>query len=129
MKEIYIADKEEIYTYNELEIIKVNTSADLHEKICKMQEALSCSKTSKVLFFMPKETFDLMSIFQGDNSICDINLEDVKLMMETGTKNCSKKIKDHLDKKIKTLLAFLEGGNKVFPVAIEADSLKKIPVE
>ena len=106
-KQIYIINKEEAYTYDELDFISqmilkngendqpplpakatdlVTKSAPstnsqlLLDKIEKLKSALAQNKTSMAIFFMPKQTFDLFSIIQGQKAICQIDLEDIEKM-------------------------------------------------
>ena len=133
-KQIYIINKEEAYTYDELDFIsqmilknggkspngdqphlqtnstpnrkvhaptansiptatitanstdlvtKSNAPAGsqlLLDKIEKLKSALAQNKTSMAIFFMPKQTFDLFSIIQGQKAICQIDLEDIEKM-------------------------------------------------
>ncbi|MCR5494371.1 MAG: hypothetical protein K6F15_01935 [Treponema sp.] len=122
MTEIYITEKEELYTFDELSLIKEAAPEDIQEKLSLMLDALASFKSSKALFFMPKATYDLMSLFQANKSICDISADDIRLI-------CKGSVNEKLSHKLKILLQFVEDGNAVLPVVIEADNLKKIQID
>ena len=52
----------------------------LLDRIEKLKSALAQNKTSMAIFFMPKQTFDLFSLIQGQKAICQIDLADIEKM-------------------------------------------------
>lgn len=75
---------------------------------------------------MPKETYDISSIFQGNISICKIDESDIQNFFDSLNKKETPLVLRHISGKLKTLLEYLQEGNSVYPVVIQADCLKKI---
>ena len=133
-REISIINKEEAYTYDELELIEeklLPLVADEAQKVAAAQvlnslkRSLENQKASMAIFFMPQNTFNIFSLIQGDNSICKITKENIEALY-----NAFALIDDwksqplfcHLHKKLKLLNDYLEQGNAVTPTAITADN-------
>ena len=123
--------KNELYTADELCAIKTalsettEKSASLIEKITKMQNSIR-DRNRQAIFFMPEKTYNLFSIFQGQNAICDIGKNDIKTLLKllerTSLSNKNSQI-SQIIKKLKILNEFLQQGNVVKPVVTAADVL------
>ena len=121
--------KNELYTADELCTIKTalseatEKSANLIEKITKMQNSIK-DKHKQALFFMPAQTYNLFSVFQNQNAICDIGKNDIKTLLEllerTSLSNKNPQI-SQIIKKLKILNDFLQQGNTVHPVVTAID--------
>ncbi len=135
-KKIHTINKEEAYTYDELDFIhkiisttnKLNSSYDvISKKIETLKSAIVQNKTSQAIFFMPKNTFDIFSLIQGQKAICQIELKDVETLeklcnsMDGKTFAPEGGLFSHIQKKIHTLLNFLKSGNTAYPVTIQVD--------
>lgn len=137
-REILIIQKEEAYTYDELEWLeekllylisdkKQKTSASRLLK--NLKASLENQKTSKAIFFMPQNTFNIFSMIQGDNSICKIQKEDIEALYKAFDflkENIDQPIYTHLHKKLEVLNTYLQQGNNVTPTVITADNFSKI---
>lgn len=128
MDKFLISTKDEMYTFDELNIIYETLDSSksvVKEKLQKILKVLEPNKKSMALFFMPQNTFDIFSMFQGDNSICNIEYDDVQQMFLSCDENksvCSLEVTEHLKKKLKILYEYLKSSNKVKPVIIVADN-------
>ena len=133
-REISIINKEEAYTYDELDFLEerlLPLVADNGQKLAvgqllsSLKTSLENQKASMVIFFMPQNTFNIFSLIQGDNSICKITKENIEALYFTFAlidDQASQPIYKHLQKKLKTLYEYLEQGNAVTPTAITADN-------
>ena len=133
-REISIINKEEAYTYDELDFLEeklLPLVADNGQKLAvgqllsSLKTSLENQKASMVIFFMPQNTFNIFSLIQGDNSICKITKENIEALYFTFDlidEWASQPIYKHLQKKLKTLYEYLEQGNAVTPTAITADN-------
>ena len=133
-KEITIIKKDEAYTYDELDFLeerllphvahdaqKISAAEVLHS----LKASLANQKTSAAVFFMPKNTFNIFSLIQGDNSICKItneNIESLCKAFDLADDLTSKPIFSHLKKKLQVLNEYLQQGNEVTPTVIAADN-------
>lgn len=125
------SQKDELYTADELFSIKTalcetcGKEANLIEKITKMQNSIR-DRNRQAIFFMPEKTYNLFSIFQGQNAICDIGKNDIKTLLKllerTSLSNKNSQI-SQIIKKLKILNEFLQQGNVVKPVVTAADVL------
>lgn len=128
MEKILVSKKDEMYSYDEFKVIfSMMQSANntVCEKLKMLLTSLEEKKTSMGIFFMPQNTFDIFSIFQGDNSICQIELDDILKMIkavENIQTEYSEEIKNHLNNKLQVLRKYLEEENKVKPVVIQVDN-------
>lgn len=133
-REISIINKEEAYTYDELDFLEeklLPLVADNGQKLAvgqllsSLKTSLENQKASMVIFFMPQNTFNIFSLIQGDNSICKITKENIEALYFTFDlidDQASQPIYKHLQKKLKTLYEYLEQGSAVTPTAITADN-------
>ena len=133
-REISIINKEEAYTYDELDFLEeklLPLVADNGQKLAvgqllsSLKTSLENQKASMVIFFMPQNTFNIFSLIQGDNSICKITKENIEALYFTFDlidEWACQPIYKHLQKKLKTLYEYLEQGNAVTPTAITADN-------
>ena len=70
----------------------------------------------------------MFSLLTGDNSISCININDIKEILTALNlvKDSSLEfMKNHLSKKLEVLYKYLEEGNGVKPVPIQADNLER----
>ena len=115
--------KNELYTADELCTIKTalsettEKSASLIEKITKMQNSIK-DKHKQALFFMPAQTYNLFSVFQNQNAICDINENDIKAVISILEKSS---LPQRLMEKLNVLNDFLQQDNTVYPVVTAID--------
>ena len=115
--------KNELYTADELCTIKTalsettEKSASLIEKITKMQNSIK-DKHKQALFFMPAQTYNLFSVFQNQNAICDINKNDIKTVISILGKSS---LPQRLMEKLNVLNDFLQQDNTVYPVVTAID--------
>ena len=139
-KEITIIKKDEAYTYDELDFLeerllphvahdaqKISAAEVLHS----LKASLANQKTSAAVFFMPKNTFNIFSLIQGDNSICKItneNIESLCKAFDLADDLASKPIFSHLKKKLQVLNEYLQQGNEVTPTVIAADNFSLIEI-
>lgn len=116
-----ILRKTEAYSFDELCFL---------EKICKkfqsLKESIEKSKESMAVFFMPQSTYDIFAAFQGNNAICQIAREDIESAIKGLNVLEKSKMSFHLEKKLNVLLDFLNEGNEVQPVAIQADNFESL---
>ena len=138
--EISIIKKDEAYTFDELDFIvekilplvtdeqqKISTTDVLHS----LKASLENQKTSAAVFFMPKNTFNIFSLIQGDNSICKItneNIESLCKAFDLADDLASKPIFSHLKKKLQVLNEYLQQGNEVTPTVIAADNFSLMEI-
>lgn len=134
VREISIINKEEAYTYDELELIEeklLPLVADEAQKVAAAQilnslkRSLENQKASMAIFFMPQNTFNIFSLIQGDNSICKITKENIEALYNAFAlidNWDSQLLYCHLHKKLQVLNDYLEQGNAVTPTAITADN-------
>ena len=144
MEENFFCKKEELFTFYELEIIK--NSLSLFEKSCKensetpalsanpltevlqkitaAQKIVESAKNSMTVFFMPEENFKIFSLFNLSGNSSSINKADAEKMLCAVEKLCeNQKIKNHLEKKLKSLCALLSVQNEAFCCALKTDGL------
>ncbi len=138
---ITIINKEEAYTYDELDflekellpLVSVNgQKVAAGQVISSLKASLENQKNSAAIFFMPQNTFNIFSLIQGDNSICKIEKENIEALYNTFAliDNFEKHpIYTHLQKKIKTLNEYLQQGNAVTPTVITADNFSEMEIE
>ena len=138
-REITIINKEEAYTYDELDLIEEKLLPLVNEGLKgavadvlhSLKSSLENQKTSSAIFFMPQNTFNIFSLIQGDNSICKITKENIEALYKA---LCviddwaSQPILRHLQKKLKTLNDYLQQGNAVTPTVIAADNFSVIKI-
>ena len=140
MKEISIIKKDEAYTYDELAFIEesllplvTDEQKEATEKILlSLKASLENQKTSAAVFFMPKNTFNIFSLIQGDNSICKITKENIETLYKTFNLIddwTSQPILKHLQKKLQVLNEYLQQGNAVTPTVIAADNFSVMVTE
>ena len=138
--EISIIKKDEAYTFDELDFIvekilplvtdeqqKISTTDVLHS----LKASLENQKTSAAVFFMPKNTFNIFSLIQGDNSICKITNENIESLCKAfvlADNLASKPIFSHLKKKLQVLNEYLQQGNEVTPTIIAADNFSLMEI-
>jgi hypothetical protein len=139
-KEISIIKKDEAYTYDELDFLeerllphvahdaqKISAAEVLHS----LKASLENQKTSAAVFFMPKNTFNIFSLIQGDNSICKISNENIESLCKAfnlADNLASKPIFSHLKKKLQVLNEYLQQGNEVTPTVIAADNFSLMEI-
>lgn len=131
-EDFLICKKEEAYSYDELGFIKQTLQNENCKKMNLMQNALAEDKENSAVFFMPKESFDIFSMLQGDSSICDFSLEDIEIILDS-VKNYSGVLgkpqndyKGTLISKLEVLKKFLSDGNQVKPIVIPVDIFEKL---
>ena len=137
-REISIIKKEEAYSYDELDLIEEKLLPLVSDQVQKdalteilgsLKASLENQKTSMAIFFMPKNTFNIFSLIQGDNSICKIQKENIEALYNTFDLIDaweSQLIYKHLQKKLHTLNEYLQQGNEVTPTPIAADSFSTL---
>ena len=126
-EELYISEKEEAYTYDEILFIKdCNDKKHLEKKLELLAKAVKDNKKTSAIFFMPKASYEISSLFQGDILICEIEKSDTQNLLDSLKWKEASFIQRHVFGKLKTLLEYLQEGNSVYPVVIQADCLKKI---
>lgn len=124
--EVYISEKEEVYTYDEILFIKnCNNEERLEKKLELLENAVKDNKKTSAIFFMPKSSYEISSLFQGDILICEIDKSDIQNFFDFLKCKETSFIQRHIFGKLKTLLEYLQEGNSVYPVVIQADCLKK----
>ena len=139
MKEISIIKKDEAYTYDELAFIEERllplVTDELKEAtgeiLLSLKASLENQKTSAAVFFMPKNTFNIFSLIQGDNSICKISKENIEALckaFDLADDLASKPIFSHLKKKLQVLNEYLQQGNEVTPTIIAADNFSLMEI-
>jgi len=139
MKEISIIKKDEAYTYDELAFIEERLlplvtdeqKEATGEILLSLKASLENQKTSAAVFFMPKNTFNIFSLIQGDNSICKISKENIDVLckaFDLADDLASKPIFSHLKKKLQVLNEYLQQGNEVTPTVIAADNFSLIEI-
>lgn len=140
MIEINVQKKEEAYSFDELCFIEksientASDKSDLVKKIHMLSSAIKEDAESKAVFFMPKTTFDIFSMIQGNNSITEINAEEIKICLESVSGYCNQEksadysevLKNHIVKKLRVLNDFLQTGNLVKPVTIQVSEFCKM---
>ncbi len=138
--EIKIIKKEEAYSYDELAFLEEkllpqladkNLQNPLAEKIKSLMASLQNQKSSMAIFFMPKTSFNIFALIQGDNSVCQITKEEIQALYKAFDFIAGKNpqpIHAHLQKKIKVLKDYLEAGNEVSPVPIQADNFSSMEI-
>ena len=137
-REIFIIKKEEAYSYDELDLIEEKLLPLVSDQVQKdalteilgsLKACLENQKTSMAIFFMPKNTFNIFSLIQGDNSICKIQKENIEALYNTFDLIDaweSQPVYKHLQKKLNTLNEYLQQGNEVTPTPIAADSFSTL---
>ena len=140
-REISIINKEEAYTYDELDFLEeklLPLVADNGQKLAvgqllsSLKTSLENQKASMVIFFMPQNTFNIFSLIQGDNSICKITKENIEALYKTfnlADDYDNQPIYDHLKAKLHTLNEYLQQGNEVSPTVITADNFSTTKIE
>lgn len=140
MKEISIIKKDEAYTFDELDFLEEKLLPHVEDDAQKMSAAevlhslkasLENQKTSAAVFFMPKNTFNIFSLIQGDNSICKISKENIEALckaFDLADDLASKPIFIHLKKKLQVLNEYLQQGNEVTPTIIAADNFSLMEI-
>ena len=140
-RKISIITKEEAYTYDEVAFLEeklLPLVADEGERCAagevlqELKKSLENQKNSAAIFFMPQNTFNIFSLIQGDNSICQINKENIEALYEAFglITDCDKQpIYKHLHKKLHTLNEYLHQGNAVTPTVIAADNFSMMEIQ
>jgi hypothetical protein len=136
-QEIFLMMKDEAYTYDELSFLaekvlpfveELNDRKELEDKLTAFTDSLKDKRDRIALFFMPEASFQMFSLLTGDNSISCININDIKEILTALNlvKDSSLEfMKNHLSKKLEVLYKYLEEGNGVKPVPIQADNLER----
>ena len=138
-KKISIIDKEEAYSYDEISFLEENIlpfvaetqKTSLSGLLNNLKESIVNHQDSMAVFFMPQETFEVFSMLQGDNSICNIHNEDIAalyLAFNSVNDSARNDLYNHLQKKVKILNDYLQQGQKVMPTAIQADNFSVIEI-
>lgn len=134
-KQINICKKDEAYSFDEIAfVIEGIESSELIEKLQSLLNAIGENKKSKAVFFMPLQSFNIFVLFQGDNSICEITGSDIEKIMDELKKSAKPGVKlnqafsDSLVKKMKVLLDYMNGGEGIKPVCIQADNFSEITI-
>ena len=139
-REISIIQKEEAYTYDELNLIEeklLPLVADEEQRsaagevLRALKKSLENQKTSSAVFFMPQNTFNIFSLIQGDNSICKITKENIEALckvFDLAGIQAEKPVYKHLRKKLETLNEYLQQENAVRPTVIAADNFSVIEI-
>ena len=130
-----ISEKDELYTFYELSYVRNLLIADdgksgnyeiLSSKLEILQKKLNPNQNNMAIFFMPEQTFNVFSMLQGINCDVEITEKDLEKMISVVLKSEESSLKNHILKKLKVLLEFIENGNKVFPFPTPTDNLKEI---
>ena len=130
-----ISEKDELYTFYELSYVRNLLIADdgksenyeiLSSKLEILQKKLNPNKNNMAIFFMPEQTFNVFSMLQGINCDVEITEKDLEKMISVVLKSEESSLKNHILKKLKVLLEFIENGNKVFPFPTPTDNLKEV---
>lgn len=129
-KTLKIMPKPEAWAYDELDFLSsLQPPSPLQEKLLALKDALSQDKTQKAVFFMPKNTFDIFSLFQGDNQICEVILEDACALLDFIQEDGNpvpQAAAAHFCEKLTTLKNYLEAGNSVKPVVISVNDFSEL---
>lgn len=130
-----ISEKDELYTFYELSYVRNLLIADdgksenheiLSSKLEILQKKLNPNQKNMAIFFMPEQTFNVFSMLQGINCDVEITEKDLEKMISVVLKSEESSLKNHILKKLKVLLEFIENGNKVFPFPTPTDNLKEV---
>ena len=130
-----ISEKDELYTFCELSYVRNLLIADdgksenyeiLSSKLEILQKKLNPNQKNMAIFFMPEQTFNVFSMLQGINCDVEITEKDLEKMISVVLKSEESSLKNHILKKLKVLLEFIENGNKVFPFPTPTDNLKEV---
>ena len=130
-----ISEKDELYTFYELSYVRNLLIADdgksenyeiLSSKLEILQKKLNPNQNNLAIFFMPEQTFNVFSMLQGINCDVEITEKDLEKMISVVLKSEESSLKNHILKKLKVLLEFIENGNKVFPFPTPTDNLKEV---
>ena len=140
-RKISITTKDEAYSYDELQLLEekvlplVKDSGQqnfLAQIFVSLKNKIEKHKDSMAIFFMPQNAFNIFSLFQGDNSICNIQKENIEALITAfdliEAKN-QDKVYSNIYKKIKVLNDYLQQGNSVSPIDIQMDSFSLLEVE
>ena len=139
-KEILIIQKEEAYTYDELDgleemilpLVNEEQKGALADVLRCLKASLENQKNFAAIFFMPQNTFNIFSLIQGDNSICKISKEDIEALYKAFSLIDDREdqpIFKHLQKKVQVLNEYLGQGNAVTPTVIAADNFSVMKIE
>jgi len=135
-RNINICKKDEAYTFDEIAFIKEGiASAELIEKLQSLLNAIGKDTSSKAIFFMPLQSFNIFAMLQGDNSICEISADDVTQILKEFSESEKEVVKvnktfaDLLLKKLRVLVDYLNAGNGAKPVCIQADNFSQIEIQ
>ena len=130
-----ISEKDELYTFYELSYVRNLLIANegksenyeiLSSKLEILQKKLNPNQNNMAIFFMPEQTFNVFSMLQGINCDVEITEKDLEKMISVVLKSEESSLKNHILKKLKVLLEFIENGNKVFPFPTPTDNLKEV---
>ncbi len=139
-REISIIKKEEAYTYDELDLLEEKLLPLVKDEVQKtaatgilhsLKAKLENQKTSMAVFFMPQNTFNILSLIQGDNSICKIDKDNIETLYKAFDLIKDFEVKPayiHLKKKLQVLNEYLQQGNAVTPTVIAADNFSVIMI-
>ncbi len=116
----------------DIEVEKIESNLEntfLIKKTQLLMSSLFENKNSTAIFFMPKATFDFFSLVQGNTALCEISLDEVKrINFAVKEIDCEDKknaeftfMKNRLSKKMDTLQKYLQEGNQVKTVHIQAE--------
>ena len=137
-RDISIIQKEEAYTYDELAfleekilpLVAEEQKAELSKMLGSLKASIENQKDSMAVFFMPQNSFNIFSLIQGDNSICQIQKENIEALykaFDLPGASAIQAIYLHLQNKLKVLYEYLQQGNAVCPTAITADNFSSLP--
>lgn len=148
-RKMLISIKDELYTFDELNFLQ-NAISDgqndsLPQKIQKLADSLKQNPKTQAIFFMPRQSYEIFSIFQNSAAVCDFSANDAEILAQKihnfaknpeellkianidckNPKNAGTFVKS-LYEKLSVLKNFLLEGNQVFPVVTVADNLSEI---
>ena len=112
-----ISEKDELYTFYELSYVRNLLIADdgksenheiLSSKLEILQKKLNPNQKNMAIFFMPEQTFNVFSMLQGINCDVEITEKDLEKMISVVLKSEESSLKNHILKKLKVLLEFIE---------------------
>lgn len=134
-RKMLISNKDELYTFDELNFLQ-NAISDgqndsLSQKIQKLADSLKQNPKTQAIFFMPRQSYEIFSIFQNSAAVCEFSASDAEILAQKihnfakNPKNAGTFVKN-LYEKLTVLKNFLLEGNQVFPVVTAADNLTEI---
>ena len=139
-RKIYIIQKDEAYSYDEVEFLEEKLAplvtdksqkASLMKILQSLKASLENQKDTAAVFFMPQNTFNIFSLIKGDNSICKIQSENIEALYKAFAlpEDFDRQpIYGHLKKKIQLLKEYLLSGNSVTPTVIQVDNFATMEI-